>query len=157
MRQAEAGALRKKKATLESYNRLKCSSSSTSFKTSGQTTSANAFPKRTGQANRSFVPLSSSKNNRQADRLTSALDVASKVTGGNTAVHNVGKETTQKATNSEVKYDKNIHFVVPGDFVDTDGKNVECEEGHNKQSVKSRFKYSTEIWKNTLKADDFVI
>ena len=56
MRQAEARALCKKKAKLESYNRAKSSTSTTSFKTSGQTASANVFPKRTGQANRSFRP-----------------------------------------------------------------------------------------------------
>ena len=44
------------------------------------------------------------------------------------------------------KYDKNIHFVF-GDFVDTDGRNVEFEEGRNKQSVKGRLKHSIEFWK----------
>ena len=81
------------------------------------------------------------------------MDAASKATGGNTARHNVGKGATQKAT---VKYDKNIHFV-SGDFVDTDGRNVEFEEGRNKQSLKGRLKHSIEFWKNTLKAEDFVI
>ena len=85
------------------------------------------------------------------DRLTSALGVASKATGGNTVLHNcnnnVGKETKHKATNTEVKYDENIHFV-SGDFVDTDG---------NKQSLKGRLKHSIEFWKNTLKTNDFVI
>ena len=56
MRQAEARALRKKKAKLESYNLAKSSSSTTSLKASGQTESANTFPKRTGRANRSFRP-----------------------------------------------------------------------------------------------------
>ena len=75
--------------------------------------------------------------------------MASKATGGNTALHHVGKEATQKATNTEVRYDKNIHFI-SGDFVDTDGRNVEFEEGRNKQSVKGRLKHSIEFWKNTL-------
>ena len=75
-----------------------------------------------------FVPHSSSKNNKHPDRLTSALGVASKATGGNIVLHNAGKETIQKATNTEVKYDENIHFV-SGDFVDTDG---------NEQSLKGR-------------------
>ena len=77
--------------------------------------------------------------------------MASKATGGNTVLHNcnnnLGKETIQKATNTEVKYDENVHFV-SGDFVDTDG---------NKQSLKRRLKHSIEFWKNTLKTNDFVI
>ena len=132
MRQAEARPLRKKKAKLESYNRAKSSISTTSFKTSGQTASANVFPKRTGQANRSFRPsYMSSKNNKHPDRRTFALDAASKAIGENTALHNVGKGATQKATNTEVNYDNN-HFV-SGDCLDTDDRNVEFEQGSNKQ------------------------
>ena len=77
--------------------------------------------------------------------------MASNATGGNTVLHNcnnnLGKETIQKATNTEVKYNENVHFV-SGDFVDTDG---------NKQSLKRRLKHSIEFWKNTLKTNDFVI
>ena len=58
-----------------------------------------------------FVTHLSSKNNKNPDCRTFALDVASKATGGNIALHNVGKGATQKATNTEVKYDKNIHFL----------------------------------------------
>ena len=47
LRQAGARVLRKKKAKSRRI-------STTSFKTSGQTASADVFPKRTGQANRSF-------------------------------------------------------------------------------------------------------
>ena len=96
-----------------------------------------------------------SKNNKHPDRRTFALDAASKAIGENTAMHNVGKGATQKATNTEVKYDIN-HFVF-GDFVDTDDKNVEFEQGRNKQYVKGRLKRSIEFWKNTLKVNDFVI
>ena len=53
----------------------------------------------------------------------------------------------QKATNTEVKYDENIHFG-SGDFVDTDGRNDEFDEG--------RLKHSIDFWKNTSKYD-FVI
>ena len=109
-----------------------------------------------GQANRVFIPHLSSKNNKHPDRRTFALDAASKAIGGNTALHNVGKGTTQKAINAEVMHDKDIHFV-SDDFVDTDGRNVEFEEGRIKQSVKGRLKDSIEFWKNTLKANDFVI
>ena len=98
-----------------------------------------------------FVPHLSSKNNKNPDRRTFALDVASKATGKNTALHNVGKEAKQKATNTEVKYDKNIYFV-SGDFVDTDGRNVEFEKGRNKQSVKGRLKHSIEFWKKNIKS-----
>ena len=70
-----------------------------------------------------FVPYLSSKNYKHPDRQTFALDAASKATGGNIALHNIGKGATQKAINTEVKYDKNIHFV-SDDFVDTDGRNV---------------------------------
>ena len=58
------------------------------------------------------------------------LGAASKAVAGNNCPHIVGKGATQKATNTSVKYDKNIHFV-SGDFVDTDGRNVESEEGRN--------------------------
>ena len=43
MTQAETRDLRRKKAKLESCNRAKSSSSTMSFKASGQTASANAF------------------------------------------------------------------------------------------------------------------
>ena len=64
------------------------------------------------------------------DRRTFDLGTASQATAGNTVPHNVGKGATQKAVNTRVKYDKNIHFVY-GDFVHTDGRNVEFEEGRN--------------------------
>ena len=57
MRHAEARVLRKKKDKLESYNRAKCSTSTMLFKTSVQTTSVNAFPKRTGQTKKKFLSL----------------------------------------------------------------------------------------------------
>ena len=97
----------------------------------------------------------SSKNSKHPDRRTFALDAANKAIGGTTALHNVGKGATQKATNTEVQYYNN-HFV-SGDFVDTDDRNAEFEEGRNKQSLKGRLKRSNEFWKNTLKANDFVI
>ena len=127
-----------------------------SFKTSGQTASENVFPNERVKPAIVFIPHLSSKNNKHPDHRTFALDAASKATEENTAPHNIGKGATQKVTNTEVKYDKNIHFV-SGDFDDTDGRNVEFEEGRNKQSVKGRLKHSIEFWKNTLKPNDFVI
>ena len=81
-----------------------------------------------------FVPHLSSKNNKHPDldRLTFNLGAASKATAGNNCpAHRWQiKGATQKTTNTSVKYDKNIHFV-SGDFVDTDGRNVEFEEGRD--------------------------
>ena len=102
MRQTEARALHKKKAKLESYNRAKSSTSATSFKTSGQTASENVFPNERVKPTIAFVPHLNSKNNKHPDHRTFALDAASKATEENTALHNVGKGATQKATNAEV-------------------------------------------------------
>ena len=55
------------------------------------------------------------------------VKMASQATAGNTVPHNVGKGATQKAVNTRVKYYKNIHFVY-GEFVHTDGRNVEFED-----------------------------
>ena len=121
----------------------------TSFKISGQTASGNVFRKRTGQTNHSFRP-SFEFQKQQANRPSDiCFECGQQGHWMNTSLYNVGKEATQKATNTEVRYDKNIHFI-SGDFVDTDGRNVEFEEGRNKQSVKGRLKYSIEFWKNTL-------
>ena len=67
MRQAEARALRKKKAKLQSYNHAKSSSSNMSFKTSGQTASVNAFPNERAKPTEVFVTHSSFNNSKHPD------------------------------------------------------------------------------------------
>ena len=99
LRQAEARALRKKKAKLSRIivprARHLLRRSKLAAKQQVQTSSPDERVKPTVV----FVPHLSSKNNKHSDRRAFDLGVASKATAGNTAPHNVGKGATQKATN----------------------------------------------------------